>query len=72
MSSFNLICHVPLRHETLLIAVQLNVFISLLRFLFIVYYLFLKKTLTYSCFRLGGLKGIDGLRSVAYIANSFI
>ena len=33
---------------------------------------FLKKTLTYSCFRLGGLEGIDGLWSVAYTANSFI
>lgn len=26
----------------------------------------------YSCFRMGGYKGIDGLRTVAYAANSFI
>ena len=26
----------------------------------------------YSCFRLSGEKGIDGLKSVAYTANSFI
>ena len=53
MSSFIAIRHVPLRHETLSFPLKLNVFISLLCFLFIFYFLF-KKTLTYSCFRLGG------------------
>ena len=31
-----------------------------------------KTTLTYSCFCFGGKNEIDGLRSVAYTANSFI
>ena len=35
--------HAPLRHETLSFPLQLNVFICLLCFLFIVYYLFKKK-----------------------------
>ena len=51
--SFTVIRPVPLRHETLSFPLQLNVFIKSLCFLFIVYYLF-KKTLTYSCFCLGG------------------
>ena len=51
MPSLTVIRHVPLRHGTLLFAVQLDVIISLLWFLF-VYYL-LKKTLRYSSFRLG-------------------
>ena len=42
MSSFTVIRHVPLRHETVSFPLQLNVFISLLCFFFIVYYL-LKK-----------------------------
>ena len=71
MSSFTVIRHVPLCHETHSLPLQLNVFISLC-FLFIIYYLF-KKTLTYSCSRLGGLNEIDNLRSVAYTyLNSFI
>ena len=43
MASFTVICDVSLHHGTLLIAVQLNVFIGSLRFLFIVQNLFLRK-----------------------------
>ena len=53
MSSFTVIRHVPLLHETFSFLRQLDVFISSSCFLFTVYYLF-KKTLTYSCFGLGG------------------
>ena len=31
-----------------------------------------QKTMAHSCFCLNGWKGIDGLRIVAYTANSFI
>ena len=44
MSSFIILRHVSLHHGTLLFAVQINVYISSLWSLFIVYYLSLKKT----------------------------
>ena len=44
MASFTVIRHASLRHDALFaFAVQLNVFVSLLWFLLIVYYLFKKK-----------------------------
>ena len=53
MSFLVVIEYLSLRQGILVLAMQLNVFISSLLFLFIVY-IFFKKILTYSCFRLGG------------------
>ena len=53
MSFFVVIEYVSLRQGTRVLAVQLNVFISLWWFLFIVY-IFFKKILTYLCFGFGG------------------